>query len=350
MRNAADPDEVRLISERVLVSLSQGLRVGAHEHVISASIGITLFQGDGQTMEAVLKHADIAMYRAKESGRARAVFYEPEMNQRMEARIALESGLQRALQDQLFELHFQPIVSADDARLGGAEALLRWPSAPEGARGPAQFIGVAEQTGLIVGIGEWVLDRTCRYLREWRSRGLALSYVSVNVSPRQLIEPDFVDLVGEILARHQLQPTDLLVEITEGVFAEGEAARASLLKLAATGIRLAIDDFGTGYSSLSYLRSFPIHTVKIDRSFVTDIPMDESATKLIDTIIAMGRGLNKRVVAEGVETAAQLEYLRRAGCDAIQGYYISKPMTADVFATWMSAYRRPALDAARQAS
>jgi len=147
-----------------------------------------------------------------------------------------------------------------------------------------------------------------------------------------------------------LQPTDLLVEITEGVFAEGEAARASLLKLAATGIRLAIDDFGTGYSSLSYLRSFPIHTVKIDRSFVTDIPLDESATKLIDTIIAMGRGLNKRVVAEGVETAAQLEYLRRAGCDAIQGYYISKPMTADVFATWMSAYRRPALDAARQAS
>ena len=350
VRRAADPDEVRLISERVLVSLSQGLRVGSHEHVISASIGITLFPGDGQTMEGVLKHADIAMYRAKESGRNRAVFFEPEMNQRMEARIALESGLQRALQDHLFELHFQPIVSADDSRLAGAEALLRWPTAPEGARSPAQFIGVAEQTGLIVGIGEWVLDRTCRYLREWRSRGLALSYVSVNVSPRQLIEPDFVDLVGEILARHQLQPTDLLVEITEGVFAEGEAARASLLKLAATGIRLAIDDFGTGYSSLSYLRSFPIHTVKIDRSFVTDIPMDESATKLIDTIIAMGRGLNKRVVAEGVETAAQLEYLRRAGCDAIQGYYISKPMAADVFATWMSAYRRPALDAARQAS
>jgi diguanylate cyclase (GGDEF)-like protein len=341
VRDASDPDTVRLIAERILVSVAQPIRVGSREHVISASVGITLFPGDGQTLETVLKHADIAMYRGKEAGRNRAVFFEPEMNERMESRVALESGLQRALHDELFQLFFQPIVSIGDARLAGAEALLRWPGAPGHAPGPAQFIPAAEQTGLIVGIGEWALDRACAQLRDWRGKGLALPYVSVNVSPRQLAEPDFTDKLAAILRRHHLRPLDLLLEITEGVFAEGDQARSALGRIAEIGVRLAIDDFGTGYSSLSYLRSFPIHTVKIDRVFVKDVPQDDSARRLLDTIVAMGHGLGKRVIAEGVENSAQLEYLRRVGCDAMQGYHVARPMAADAFANWMRDYRQP---------
>ena len=291
------------------------------------------------------------MYRAKDSGRNRVVFFEPEMNARMEARIALESGLQRALQAQMFELYFQPIVSAQDWRLAGAEALLRWPGAPANVAGPAQFIGAAEQTGLIVGIGEWALGRACSQLRDWRARGLALPYVSVNVSPRQLVEPGFGDMLRRTLERCGTQPRDLLVEITEGVFAEGEAARAALRDLARMGVRLAIDDFGTGYSSLGYLRTFPIDAVKIDRSFITDIPGNESAEKLVETIIHMGQGLNKVVIAEGVETPEQARFLRNAGCDSLQGYHISRPMPADLFGAWMENYRvAPASAAVRDAA
>ena len=341
VRDGSNPDTVRMIADRILVAVAQPIRVGSREHVISASVGITLFPGDGQTLEEVLKHADIAMYRGKEGGRNRAVFFEPEMNERMESRFALESGLQRALQDELFQLYFQPIVSTDDARLAGAEALLRWPGAPGHAPGPAEFIPAAEQTGLIVGIGEWALDRACAHLREWRGKGLALPYVSVNVSPRQLAEPDFTDKLTTILRRHHLRPLDLLVEITEGVFAEGDQARTALGRMAELGVRIAIDDFGTGYSSLSYLRAFPIHTVKIDRVFVRDVPQDDSARRLLDTIVAMGHGLGKRVIAEGVENAAQLEYLRRVGCDAMQGFHVARPMAPEAFASWMRDYRNP---------
>lgn len=342
VRDGSNPDTVRMIADRILVAVSQPIRVGNREHVISASVGITLFPGDGQTLEAVLKHADIAMYRGKEAGRNRAVFFEPEMNERMESRVALESGLQRALQDELFQLYFQPIVSIGDARLAGAEALLRWPGAPGHAPGPAEFIPAAEQTGLIVGIGEWALDRACAYLRDWRAKGLALPYVSVNVSPRQLAEPDFTDKLAAILRHHHLRPLDLLIEITEGVFAEGDQARTALGRIAELGVRLAIDDFGTGYSSLSYLRAFPIHTVKIDRVFVKDVPQDDSARRLLDTIVAMGHGLGKRVIAEGVENSAQLEYLRRAGCDAMQGFHVARPMAPEAFVAWMRDYRQPA--------
>jgi diguanylate cyclase (GGDEF)-like protein len=350
VRDGSSATELQQICDRVLTALAAPIRIAKREHLVSASIGITLFgQGDA-TLEQVLKHADIAMYRAKESGRNRVVFFEPEMNARMEARIALESGLQRALQEQMFELYYQPIVSAQDWRLAGAEALLRWPGAPANIAGPAQFIGAAEQTGLIVGIGEWALDRACGQLRAWRARGLALPYVSVNVSPRQLAEPGFAQMMRRALQRHEMQPRDLLVEITEGVFAEGEAARAALADLAQLGVRLAIDDFGTGYSSLSYLRTFPIDAVKIDRSFITDIPGNESAEKLVETIIHMGRGLNKVVIAEGVETPEQVRFLRAAGCDSLQGYHISRPMPADAFGAWMENYRiAPAHAAAREA-
>ncbi len=350
VRDGTSAVELQQICDRVLTALAAPIRVGKREHLVSASIGITVYGEGDATIEQVLKHADIAMYRAKESGRNRVVFFEPEMNARMEARIALESGLQRALQGQMFELYYQPIVSAQDWRLAGAEALLRWPGAPANVAGPAQFIGAAEQTGLIIGIGEWALGRACTQLRDWRARGLSLPYVSVNVSPRQLAEPGFGAMLRRTLERCGTQPRDLLVEITEGVFAEGEVARAALADLAALGVRLAIDDFGTGYSSLSYLRTFPIDAVKIDRSFITDIPGNESAEKLVETIIHMGQGLNKVVIAEGVETPEQVRFLRKAGCDSLQGYHICRPMPADVFGTWMENYRiAPAQAAARDA-
>jgi diguanylate cyclase (GGDEF)-like protein len=350
VRDGSSAVELRQICDRVLTALAAPIRVGKREHLVSASIGITVFGAGDATLEQVLKHADIAMYRAKDSGRNRVVFFEPEMNARIEARVALESGLQRALQEQMFELYYQPIVSAQDWRLAGAEALLRWPGAPANVTGPAQFIGAAEQTGLIVGIGEWALNRACSQLRDWRARGLALPYVSVNVSPRQLAEPRFAEMLRHTLERCGTQPRDLLVEITEGVFAEGEAARAALADLAQLGVRLAIDDFGTGYSSLGYLRTFPIDAVKIDRSFITDIPGNESAEKLVETIIHMGQGLNKVVIAEGVETPEQARFLRKAGCDSLQGYHISRPMPADAFGAWMESYRiAPAQAAARDA-
>jgi diguanylate cyclase (GGDEF)-like protein len=349
VRDGANADELRQIAERVLATVATPIRIDKREHLVSASVGITVFGSGGETLEQVLKHADIAMYRAKDSGRSRVVFFEPDMNARMEARIALESGLQRALQDQLFELHYQPIVAAEDARLAGAEALLRWPGAPPHVGGPATFIGAAEQTGLIVGIGEWALDRACAQLRQWRGNGLALPYVSVNLSPRQLADGHFAELLQRALVRHHLQPRDLLMEITEGVFAEGETAHAALAAIARLGVRLAIDDFGTGYSSLSYLRTFPIHAVKIDRSFITDIPGSESAGKLVETIVRMGHGLNKQVIAEGVETPDQVRFLRAAGCDSIQGYYVARPMPAEVFATWMAGYRIAPGESAREA-
>ena len=349
VRDGSNADELRQIADRVLAALATPINVAKREHLVSASIGITVFGSQGETIEQVLKHADVAMYRAKESGRSRVVFFEPEMNARMEARIALESGLQRALQDQMFELHYQPIVTAADARLAGAEALLRWPGAPPNVGGPATFIGAAEQTGLIVGIGEWALDRACSQLRDWRARGLALPYVSVNVSPRQLAEGQFDQLLLRTLSRHHLQPRDLLLEITEGVFAEGEAAHAALAAIARIGVRLAIDDFGTGYSSLSYLRKFPIDAVKIDRSFITDIPGNESAAKLVETIVRMGQGLNKQVIAEGVETAQQARFLREIGCDSIQGYHVARPMPAERFAEWMAACRAAPPDEALEA-
>ncbi len=339
VRDGSSAVELGMIGDRVLSALAVPIRVGQREHRVSASIGITVFGNGNDSLEQVLKHADIAMYRAKDSGRNRAVFFEAEMNARMEARIELESGLQRALQEQLFDLHYQPIVSAQDGRLVGAEALLRWPSAPPHVAGPSQFIAAAEQTGLIVGIGEWALNRACVQLRDWHARGLALPYVSVNVSPRQLAEPHFADVVRKALERNGVQPRELLVEITEGVFAEGEIARGALAELAHLGVRLAIDDFGTGYSSLGYLRTFPIDAVKIDRTFVMDVPGNESAERLLETIIHMGQGLNKVVIAEGVETAEQLRFLHGAGCDAVQGYYVARPMPAEVFGDWMSSYR-----------
>jgi diguanylate cyclase (GGDEF)-like protein len=346
-----DEDALAALADRILGAMKEAIRVGRREHQLGASIGIAVFPFDGGQVADLLRHADIAMYRAKEAGRNRAMFFEAEMNARMQGRVDIESGLHRAIRNASFELRFQPIVSAAELRLAGAEALLRWPDAPTGINGPTQFISIAEDSGLIVEMGEWALNTSLAALQSWDAAGLQLGYVSVNVSPRQLGEARFLERVHGAFARCRVEPRRVLFEITESVLADAETSRKALTGLAQLGARVAIDDFGTGYSSLSYLRALPIDAVKIDRSFITAVPMDASACKLVDTIVAMGHALGKAVIAEGVETQAQLEYLRMKRCDAAQGFLFSRPIVAGAFKDWAMAYVRPRAGvAARDAS
>jgi EAL domain-containing protein (putative c-di-GMP-specific phosphodiesterase class I) len=284
------------------------------------------------------------MYRAKESGRGQAVFFEPEMQERMQARASLETGLYRALEREEFKLLYQPIVDSGARKMPGVEALIRWPSAPDGhGDSPAAFVPVAEESDLIVGVGEWVLRTACRQFNAWRLDDVDLKYVSVNVSARQLRQANFVELVLSTLKTCNMRPEELHLEITEGVLADGPAIARTLDELAVHGVHLALDDFGTGYSSLSYLRNFPIHSVKIDRSFITEIPRSPAACRLVESIIAMTAVLEKHVVAEGVETEAQLRFLQEAGCGSIQGYLFGRPMEAvDIpgFARRISTHRQ----------
>ena len=327
--NLRDANVAGQIAERMLASLQEPVTINGREHHIGASIGITIFPADGRTIEDLLKSSDIAMYRAKESGRGRVVFFEVEMQQRMLARVTLESGLHRALQRDEFKLLYQPIVGRSAPQTIGVEALLRWPQGPDGGgRSPALFVPVAEETGMIVNLGEWVLMTACRQFTAWRRAGVPVQYLSVNFSARQLREANFLDRLSAILAECGMNSSELVFEITESVLAEGPTMERMLTSISSSGIRLALDDFGTGYSSLSYLRTYPIHTVKIDRSFIVGLPADVASCRLVESIIVMCGALGKHVVAEGVETEGQLNFLDNAGCAGIQGFLLGRPMEA----------------------
>src|SRR6185295_15903371 len=262
--NLRDANVAGQVAERMLASLQEPVTIDGREHHVGASIGITIFPADGRTIDDLLKSSDIAMYRAKESGRGRVVFFEVEMQQRMLARLSLESGLHRALHREEFKLLYQPIVgrSASQSSIG-VEALLRWPHGPDGVgRHPAHFVPVAEETGMIVNLGEWVLLSACRQFMAWRRAGVPVDYLSVNLSARLLRNSNLLERLSAILAECGMNRSDLQFEITESVLAEGPAMERMLAGIASSGIRLALDDFGTGYSSLSYLRTYPIHTVK----------------------------------------------------------------------------------------
>ncbi len=327
IQHAGDGDLARQVAQRVLERLRTPLTISGREYRIEASVGITLFPADGRTIEDLLKNSDIAMYRAKECGRGQAVFFELEMQERMQARANLESGLHRALEREEFTLLFQPIFESGKRQMAGVEALIRWPSGPgEDERLPSAFVPVAEESDLIVSVGEWVLRNACRQFEAWRLAHHPVGYVSVNVSARQLRQAGFVELVLDALRTSGMKPGELRLEITEGALAEGPTIARTIGELAAHGVHLALDDFGTGYSSLSYLRNFPIHSVKIDRSFITEIPRNTAACRLVESIIAMTTVLEKHVVAEGVETEAQLQFLQTAGCGSIQGFLLARPM------------------------
>ena len=334
----ADLGQVVHLAERVLAQFSQPATIGGHEVFSTASVGIVRYPDDCADAESLLRFADAALYHAKEAGRNNYQFYSREMTASAQERLRLETELRQALgRGELF-LHYQPQVDARSGRITGAEALLRWRTRAGLAVSPAQFIPLAEDTGLIVPIGEWVLQTACAQLRRWRDAGHTDLVLSVNVAPRQLRDPRFQNVVAQAVAAAGIPPAALELEITEGLLLENCAGtRAMLDAIKALGASLAIDDFGTGYSSLSYLRRFPIDRVKIDQSFVRELAVDGDALAIVRAIVALARAMRLDVIAEGVETAAQLARLTDEGCHAYQGYLFAPPLDADAFAAWLAA-------------
>ena len=322
-------DDVIAPLAKVVSLFSRPFEVKGRELPTTASIGISLFPDDGQDVETLLMNADAAMYRAKGMGPGNHHFYSSQMSAQGQQQLALESCLPRALErDELF-LVYQPKLDLTTGIVTGVEALMRWSHPTMGLVSPLQFIPIAEDIGLIDSMGHWALEVACRDARTWNDQGHPIQ-VSVNLSARQLNRPLLAEEVAQVVARAGLLPAQLELEITEsGVMHNPVQAALRLRELRDLGVSLAIDDFGTGYSSLSYLRNFPLSTLKIDRSFIKDLPIDEAAAALTAGIIALARSLRMKVVAEGVETREQLGYLRVNGCDEIQGYYLSKPITAD---------------------
>jgi EAL domain-containing protein (putative c-di-GMP-specific phosphodiesterase class I) len=310
--------------------------VDGQEFLVSASIGISTFPDDGADAETLLKNADIAMYRAKDLGRNNYQFYSAQMNKHTFERLAMESSLRRAVERNEFLLHYQPKLDLRTGAIAGVEALVRWQHPDWGMVSPAQFIPLAEETGLIVQIGEWVLRTACEQSRKWREEGIPALRIAVNLSARQFAQKTLLRDVGRIIAESGLTPESLELEITESlVMHNPEQATQTLEELKAMGISLSIDDFGTGYSSLSYLKRFPLDCVKIDRSFIKDIPVDADDMAITKGVIALGHSLRLKVVAEGVETAEQLDFLRANDCDELQGFFFSKPLPSEEVTTFL---------------
>jgi diguanylate cyclase (GGDEF)-like protein len=324
-------------AESLLASLQQPLQLRDIQHVVDASIGIALFPQDGDDVEQLLRNADLAMYRAKSGARGQAQFFEQSMNQRAARRLQIEQRLRTALARNELSLAFQPIVRAGTASVIGVEALARWPQLDGDVISPAEFIPIAEETGLIAQVGAWSLRAACEALRGWREQGLVIEYVAVNISIRQLNEPHFIDKFKQVLAAHALPPHSLEVEVTESVLAENPAALSTVLtELQNLGVRIAIDDFGTGYSSMAMLRHLQVDVLKIDQSFVRDCAANENARALLNALIAAGHALKKTVVAEGVERVEQREVLEALGCDRLQGYLFAKPMSRRLITEYLA--------------
>ncbi|HTJ94511.1 MAG TPA: EAL domain-containing protein [Pararobbsia sp.] len=325
-----DPEDERALNtwaERVRHAISEAVWVDGHEFYVGCSLGASMFPQDGDDAETLLKKADLAMYRAKDLGRNRFQFYQPEMNESVGTRLNLERRLRRALRDQEFVLHYQPQIDIATSRIVGLEALVRWQDPEAGLILPSEFIPVAEASGLIEAIGEWVLREACRQNKAWQDAGLPPARVSVNLSARQFHRTDVHQVVMSVLEETGLAPEYLEIELTESVImTNAEEAAAMLNQLHDLGINLAIDDFGTGYSSLSYLKRFPVDRLKIDRSFVADIGVSNDDETIITAIITLAHSLNLQVIAEGVETASQLRFLLARGCNEIQGYLFSEPV------------------------
>lgn len=309
------------------------------EVFVCASIGISLYPDDGTTASALIRNADAALNRAKELGRDTCHFYTEALTRAATARLNLESRLRRALERGELVLHYQPLVAVADRRVVGVEALARWQDPKRGLIYPAEFIPVAEESGLIAPLGDWVLVEACRQMQSWMRAGLGLNAVAVNLSTRQFLLHDVGERVRAALSASGLPGPHLELEITESTLMQpGASALETLLGLKDLGVRLAVDDFGTGYSSLAYLKRFPIDRLKIDRSFVKDIPTDPDDMEIVATIIAMGRNLHLEVLAEGVETEEQLAFLRENGCDAFQGHLVSPALAAEELERWLSKY------------
>jgi len=313
--------------------LAQGFLLGKDHVETGASFGIVVYPEDGDSASELLRHANLALHHAKRHGRNGLAVFSGDLASALERKVQIENGLKKALQQQEFTLYYQPKVDLNTGTIVGAEALLRWNSHELGAISPMDFIPVAEETGQILAIGDWVLLETCFQISEWYKQGLAVNGIAVNVSTRQFRQKDFVDKVKSVLEITHVPANLLELEITESAIMDNiDTAAMMLVELSNLGIRTAIDDFGTGYSSLGYLKNFALHALKIDRSFISDIPGDRDDEMLVRMIITLANNLGLKVVAEGVESAEQLGYLKKNHCDQMQGYLFSKPLPAREFA------------------
>lgn len=339
-----DATKAAHVAEDIGTALSQSYAVGSQTLVVTPSLGVSLYPHDGSDAETLIRCADVAMYRAKSLGRNSHQFYSSEMSALAAERLTLENALHQALPNREFVLHYQPQLDLRSGRLVGLEALIRWRHPGMGWVPPLRFIPVAEDTGVIGQIGWWVLEEACRQQKAWADRGLSLVPVAVNLSPLQLHKGDFPERIQSLLAAGGLEPSSLELELTEtAVMRDAGKMEDMLRKLKALGIRLAIDDFGTGYSSLGRLRRFQVDKLKIDQSFIRNVSETEDNATITRAIIALAKQLHLKVLAEGVETAEQLRFLREAGCDEVQGYYFSRPVSADEILPWLSGERTDGL-------
>lgn len=339
------PEVIMQVTEKLLAAFATPHVIQGHELHVSLSIGISVYPDDGNDVETVLQNADTAMYHAKANGRNRYEFFTTDMNTRAVERLRVESNLRRALTQGEFLLYFQPKIDLASGAIVGGEALIRWKDPEHGLICPMQFVPIAEECGLIVPIGNWVLRETCRQIQAWQEAGLLAVPISVNVSAVEFRGKSFLEDFALILEESAISPSYLELELTESILMrDAESSAAILEALQAMGVRLAIDDFGTGYSSLSYLKRFPIHSLKIDQSFVRDIDSDADDASIVSAIIAMGKNLKQRVIAEGIETPGQLAFLRKLHCDEGQGFLFSHPLPADGFACLLHRQAEALLD------
>lgn len=334
------PEDTTIVARRLTTELKRPFLIEDTEVHISASIGISCYPNDGTDEQSLLRHADTAMYQVKEQGRNSFRFYESSMNKRTIERLSLENNLRRGLECGEFELHYQPKIAHDRTSIVGAEALLRWRHPDVGLVSPAEFIEVAEESGLIIPLGNWVLNQACKQISRWKDVLNEGFQISINISPVQFQQRDFLNVVKNTLIDNNTDPRRIQIEITERMLIEDTDRMIALLNsLREMGIEIAIDDFGTGYSSLSYLKRLPIDILKIDRSFVREMSVDDRDAGIISATITLSHHLGLRVTAEGVETKAQLDHLLEFGCDELQGYYFCAPVPADEFIRWITEYK-----------
>ena len=328
----SEPDDAPQVAARQVSLLSKSFRVDEHDLQISASVGIALYPGNGQTAEELLMNADAAMYHAKGAGKNGYSFFDVSMNTNARKQLQLLQDLRQALEHNQFSLHYQPKFDAVSGQPVGAEALLRWEHPQQGLLLPEHFIELAEKTGLIIPIGEWVLNEACRQMRAWFDEGYSHWRISVNLSALQFCYSGLVDSVVSVLERHRLPANSLTLEITETTaMSDADASMTVLQRLSQMGVDLSIDDFGTGYSSLMYLKRLPANELKIDRGFVRDLEHDSDDAAIVSAIVALGQALGLRIVAEGVETDTQQSFLTTLGCDALQGFLLGQPLPAEQF-------------------
>jgi len=320
-------DSIAKLAKHLLEAFSESFIVNEHEIFITPSIGISCYPTDGRNIESLIKNADTAMYRAKEQGKNNFQFYTPDMNEIVSTKMKLEIGMRKALERKEFVLHYQPQVDILTGNTIGVEALVRWQHPEWGHISPGEFIPIAEETGLIIPIGKWVLEEACRQNKEWQEEYNIPLRMSVNISSRQFQQTNLVQMVKQTLEESRLAPEYLELELTESIIQDSKHAIKTMHELKKMGIHLSIDDFGTGYSSLSYLKLFPIDTLKIDQSFTKNIFENSKDAALVETIINMANNMDLKVIAEGVETEEQLSFLRQKHCDEAQGYLFSRPIT-----------------------